>query len=287
MVKNTLFDFLNFVKKPNDFQLNLKTREKLTILFLLFSLEIIFVLILVLPIQYGIGYFLDLKTERINYKEDTLFNYLTTYVLVVPLIEEILFRYILRYGGIKSSLISRKIWDKIFPFLVYISCLIFGFIHLGNYVNEKSNMFYILSPLIILSQLSGGFVLSYMRVRLGFFWGILYHWLWNFIFIVLISLPDIYFNKPYVDQSDHYKLEINEIPFFQKDKPHTIRIDSLNGKIYKIKIEQYSMQHLLDTISVKDKYYVDDVLMDMKLDVPKGITKDELIKILQKEYSIK
>jgi len=49
------------------------------------------------------------------------------YVLIGPLIEEVIFRYFLRYKGIVTLLISQQRWNKNFPYVVYLSIILFAF----------------------------------------------------------------------------------------------------------------------------------------------------------------
>ena len=99
-------------------------------------------------------------------------------VVLAPVFEEIGFRLILRRNFPIKYIFSQKLWDKIFPFLVYASSVIFGFGHLTNYTNDGF-WFYVFSPIIIAPQLIGGLVTAFIRVKYNFFYGILYHSLWN------------------------------------------------------------------------------------------------------------
>ena len=54
---------------------------------------------------------------------------------------------------------SRDYWDKVFPYLVYILSIAFGIFHVSNFDNSGT-LFYVLAPILILSQLIGGFVLT-------------------------------------------------------------------------------------------------------------------------------
>ena len=95
-------------------------------------------------------------------------------VVLAPVFEEIGFRLILRRNFPIKYIFSQKLWDKIFPFLVYASSVIFGFVHLTNYTNDGF-WFYVFSPIIISYQLIGGLVTAFIRVKYNFFYGILYH----------------------------------------------------------------------------------------------------------------
>lgn len=283
MINNILKEFLNFLKSPDDRQFNLRNKEKLGFIAVLLILEIVFTVIIILPLNLGINEIIKIKQDRIDYS-DTLLYTLVLFVIVLPFVEEVFFRYVLRYKGFKTKVMSRRIWNKIFPFLVYFLSIGFGFIHLGNYLNE-SKIFFFLSPFIILSQLVGGLIISFIRIRISFIWGVIYHCIWNFLFAILIPLIIYPLFNPYEEKTDQYILTISEKPFFNNNENQILKIDSSNN-IKKIEIKQYSLQHVLDTLYQPDTYYVDDVLIDLNYRSTNGITKEEFLKLLRKEYDI-
>lgn len=103
---------------------------------------------------------------------------------------------------------------------------------------------------------------------------------------MILMLSFEYFQSPYIDQNEKYTLSIREKYFYNPDKKQVLKIDSSQGKIYKMEVEQYSFQHLLDTLYQKDKYYIDDVFIKLNLESKKGIDQQELLEILKKEYKI-
>src|SRR5690606_41748394 len=46
---------------------------------------------------------------------------------------------------------------------------------------------YILAPVLVITQIIGGAIMSYLRVRFNFWLGFLYHALWNFIAFFIIE----------------------------------------------------------------------------------------------------
>ena len=205
-------------------------------------------------------------------------------VVLAPVFEEIGFRLILRRNFPIKYIFSQKLWDKIFTFLVYASSVIFGFVHLTNYTNDGF-WFYVFSPIIISYQLIGGLVTAFIRVKYNFFYGILYHSLWNASLIFpLIFINN--FSSPYQEKTEKYSIEISEKYFFDEDEKQVFKIDSLQGKIYKIEVEQYSFQHFLDSLYQGNKYQINDAFIKMKFDSQKGVTKEGFIEILKKEYNI-
>jgi hypothetical protein len=51
-------------------------------------------------------------------------------------------------------------------------------------------------------------------------------------------------------------------------------------------VGQYSFQHFLDSLYQGNKYQINDAFIKMKFNSQKGVTKEEFVKILKKEYDI-
>jgi membrane protease YdiL (CAAX protease family) len=184
MIKTTFTDFYQFIKNPDERQIEINFSTKIRITLLLFLATVIITLAVIHPLWAFIDNLLNLTPafaiDNLPFLQSFFFL-----VIIIPFVEELIFRHFLRYQGIKTSKIKWHQWQRIFPFLVYLSAISFGFIHLTNYANS-SNWFYILSPFVILSQLLGGFTIAYIRVRLNFLWGVFFHWTWNFLFIITV-----------------------------------------------------------------------------------------------------
>lgn len=73
--------------------------------------------------------------------------------------------------------------------MVYGSTLVFGFIHLMNYKNDGF-WFFIFSPLIILTQIFSGMIISFIRVKFNLLWSIFYHSLWNLGIASIVLLAE-------------------------------------------------------------------------------------------------
>lgn len=284
MIKIIFKDLFQFIKRPNDQQIILANNEKLKYLLILLSFELIITFLVIFPLNIGIDALLKIKYERFDYSGTILYAFLL-WIIIVPFFEELIFRYILRYQGLKKKFIKKSKWNTIFPFLVYMLAISFGFIHLSNYLNDNK-LFLLLSPFIVLSQLLGGLIITFIRVRINFLWGVFYHWTWNFLFVIAIPILGQQFSKQFIEQTTNYNISISEQSFFNKEKDQVLKVDSLNNKFHKIEIKQFSLQHILDTLYFKDKYYVDDVLINLNYNSKKGMTKDEFLELLRKEYEI-
>ena len=283
MIKRVLWDFVSFLKHPKDVQTKESFKRKLQTIFILLGFEMCVVCFVLAPLYYLMEPLVSVK-EELDYKEDTLLMSAISSIILAPVLEEIGFRLILRRNFPIKYIFSQKLWDKIFPFLVYASSVIFGFGHLTNYTNDGF-WFYVFSPIIITSQLIGGFVIVFIRVRYNLFYGTLYHALWNML-MTFIMLFTENFSSPYQEKTEKYNIEISEKYFFDEDEKQVFKIDSLQGKIYKIEVEQYSFQHFLDSLYQGNKYQINDAFIKMKFDSQKGVTKEEFIEILKKEYNI-
>lgn len=286
MIKEISIDFINFIKHPKDFQFQLKFKDKIKFILVLLLFEVLFTITIIIPVYFIVNKIEKIKYQRIDYTE-TLLSSLFLFVIIIPLFEELIFRYFLRYKGLKTKILSRKTWDKIFPFLVYFMSVSFGLIHIFNYNNQNFVLILIiLSPFIVLSQIFGGFILTYTRVRINFLWGVILHSIWNFLVIILIPLLGSQLIKPYEEVNESYKIKITEKPFYDTNSEQFMLIDSSLGSIKKIKIKQYSIQHLLDTLFNKNTYYVDDVLINLEFTTNDEIDKKEFVEILKKKYDI-
>lgn len=279
--KDDAVDLMRFIKRPNDVQLDATAGKKVSLIFNMLALEIIFSLIFIFPLQYVVEKFIEVEESEI-FKNLTLLDAVFLTVVIAPLSEELIFRYSLRYKKIFSRFIRREKWNKIFPFLVYISSILFGFVHLNNYVNDSWE-FYALSPLIIASQLSGGLILSYIRVRLNILYSMLYHAIWNFLFAIIVPSAYVLFTPAFVENTSYYQIKIEEKAFVSTV---TIYAHIEDDKIYEIMARRYQFQDLLDYIYGKGKLRTDEGLIDINFESKKGISKEEFLKILRKKYDI-
>ena len=284
MIKETLLDFYHFVKNPKDNRINLSFKDRLVFIFSLLLFELIITALFIIPLEYGIELVIDVRFDKIDYSE-TVWIIVLLQVLLIPFIEELIFRYFLRYKGFKTRFIGGDKWKRIFGILVYTSASLFGLVHISNY-NNNDYIFYALAPLDVLSQIFGGLIITFIRVRLSFLYGVFYHSLWNFLVILAIPALIITFQNPIKITNNFYTLKITEKLFFEKKLSQEIKIDSSNGKIFKMSIKQYSLQHILDTLYRPNTYYVDDVLIDGVFKSEHGIEKTKIVDILKMNYDI-
>lgn len=175
-----------FLKNPvyieGDYTVKEKTRVflKLTLITVCFSL--------------GLGILLEGITTLVgfNFENHAVIELFETYsavmifflaIIVAPLIEELIFRAPL--GLFKKS--------TFFKIAYYISILLFGLIHIGNYPDIEG--FYWLIPVLVAPQISAGIFLGFIRTKLGLLWSILLHAVHNlvligpFLIMKLLNIP--------------------------------------------------------------------------------------------------
>ena len=126
-------------------------------------------------------------------------------VIMAPLLEEVMFRLILRFRsnflilwsihigvalhlGQKTSLLktARKVWDKFYGWVFYLMTMAFGLMHIMNF--EPSLNIYLLAPILVAPQILIGINLGYLRVRFGLIWSILFHAFYNGVLMSIALL---------------------------------------------------------------------------------------------------
>ncbi len=249
-IKLIVDDFYLFLKNPQEnFIESLSVKQKWKILFCILLLDFILVIIASGILSFIDSFLFKLESDQL---EDVLsnkgvFSIIFIAAIFVPFIEELIFRFPLKY---KRNLLfhlldflfrnkAKTLWLKHFSIFFYLSVTLFAFMHLTNYSNNNL-FFYILGPLIVLPQLIGGITLGYLRLKLGFFWGVLQHGLYN---LILFSIGILFFNTSQLIKITNadYSLEINTLEF-GLNKPIELeayksedRIDSIIGNNITVK----------------------------------------------------
>lgn len=185
MIKGIVREFFSFIKRPNDYQIDISISKKIIYVLFLISVNLIISYSIIIPILERID-----ETELLNsreYENASTIKIFLILVILTPFIEEFFFRYFLRYKSYMTNFLTIEKWNKIFPVLVYSSTVCFALIHLTNFSNN-SLLFYILSPIIVLSQTITGLIITFIRIRFSFILGVIYHWIWNLIVIFIIPI---------------------------------------------------------------------------------------------------
>ncbi len=209
-------DLFCFLKNPDENKIDLSSKSKWKIIF--------FILLLDYVIAFSTVIIIDLFEEyeilKLDYN-DIFFDKSFIFILVlagiiVPIIEEFIFRFPLKY---QRNYVFRAIdylfknkgkmfWNKYFKFIFYSFAMVFALVHITNY-NNNSIIFFLLIPIIILSQFIGGLTLGYTRIKLGLIWSILQHSLFNSI---IFTTGFLFFNiEPLVNlENDNFSLRIEQ-----------------------------------------------------------------------------
>lgn len=171
-------DFWDFIKDPNSPHYpDISTFGKVVnvaFYFLLIDFVINFLLWygVVVPIEKTGWFFNPLIESRDEITSLTL----VSVIVLAPLIEELIFRLFL--GNYKT--------ESYFKWIYYLSALVFGLIHISTY--EADSTHYRFMWLITLPQISAGFLLGYIRIIYGFWYGVLLHSLSNLIALIWMFL---------------------------------------------------------------------------------------------------
>lgn len=285
-------ELLQYVKNPHEnYNENLSLGKKLKAITALYLTEIVFTIVIVYPLLYLIDEVYHLRYTN-ELSRMNIYELILLAVLVVPFLEEVVFRYSLKYKNnpaarfldiFSKEKIFKKFWLSNYRFFFYASAIVFGLVHITNYENKFTAFFLALSPFIILSQLASGFVLGYLRVRLGFLWGFMYHAIWNFVAFIIPFL--IYHNTTVIHIFDSDKtVKLTELSTAE-DQPATVSYDIRGDKVYSFSLKNSDIQILLNQIA--PGFHSDDqFLINFDLKSKKGVSKQELFKILDEKIEL-
>lgn len=172
-----LLDFLQNPEYKKDNSSDLNHKFKLLFQLLVIALFTSFTIAIVIGIVEQ-GMDIDLGKHAIEqlFEEYSAEFIFLMAVVLAPLMEELFFRgplYLFRNS-------------KYFASIFYLFTLAFGFYHITNF--EINSTILVLSPLLVAPQIIIGFLLGFIRVRLGLAWSILLHSLYNLVLIGPIVL---------------------------------------------------------------------------------------------------
>lgn len=133
--------------------------------------------------------FLPADSPVLNYQIFPSFNYLTA-ALINSLLLSLILGVIWKYYP-KLRLHLESFFTQKFGWFFYLSALLFGAIHIQNY--SGLDRLWWLAPFLVIPQTLIGLVIGYLRLRMGFKWGVLAHSLYNTVtalpIIILSFLP--------------------------------------------------------------------------------------------------
>lgn len=235
-MKNTIHHFLAFLKSPVDVkQERTSFGKKIG--------DLLFLMVIDLPvagifigIMYVLEYFglLNQEDHKLADMMDQMgmVGMLVLGVLLMPLLEEFIFRLYLRYqynpwfrfrelvvrmdhqneeDRIEPIARLKARYQKIYPYLFYFSAILFGLVHLFNF---KINLTYILlAPVLVGPQIMAGLIAGYLRVQYNVWIGYLYHAFSNAIFLALPIAFFSFFVETGRYENGNQRLEIRETMF--------------------------------------------------------------------------
>lgn len=250
--KSELDSLIVFAKKPRDAQELTKFSYRIKVLGFAFLLNV--GLILLASVGLGILEYFKVFDSSNHQVELFLKQYHPAIVFVLaafllPILEEIIFRFGLRYNKFLLGIIwrfikptprnmsdeeaesrSRLAWNRYFPYSFYSSSLIFAFIHIFNF--GLSGWAYIFTPILVLPQFITGFLCGYLRVKFNFAYSILLHIFNNALFIgitfaMMWANGNFNFNQTtkseVIDNENYYlKIEVVENVY---DNHSTTKVD--------------------------------------------------------------
>ncbi|MDF0720347.1 CPBP family intramembrane metalloprotease [Kaistella sp. PBT33-4] len=293
-ITKTIKDFLQFLKSPRDrFSNRITANDRYRIFTVLFFAAILTNVFVIIPVVSLVDYYLLDVEHKGKLRPQTIWWLLFLATIAAPLWEEFVFRFPLKPERNYLVRLADKIagrplfsvfWQRNFRIIFYLVAILFGLIHSFNFENEWNWLFILLLPLLILSQSVTGLFLGYIRLRLGFFWAILFHACFNF---VLITIPYLaYQNTELINiKTANYELRVEGL--FCKDSDSMfMTYDKRNNKIFMIESNNADLQFVIDAAVDKGYDVKDDELVHFYFKSEKGLTEQELIKLLKEEFEI-
>jgi hypothetical protein len=182
-MKETFKNLSSYLKNPlllKDTNTDLKYRFKIFFQLLLISILTGIIISPVFAIFDALEW-IQLKNHKTDllFKEMTAIQILLLGAVLLPVLEEILFR--------APIVLFKK--QKSFKIAFYTFTLVFGFIHITNF--EMTTNVLLLAPILVLPQILIGAYFGYIRIRFGLLWSMFLHGSYNAVFIILSFIPEL------------------------------------------------------------------------------------------------
>lgn len=267
-VRYFMEDFRKFLRNPQEI-VDGPEHGALRSWMVVFAINFAFAALVIIPLAVLIDqHVLPIKGGPLTAKMP-LWILIIVVLMMTPVIEELLFRYPLKFAR-----------NRVLKIAVYGSSVLFALAHMSNYNNHEV-LFYLLAPVIVGSQLVGGFLMAYLRLKHGLRWSILMHAVFNAVIIVPITL--FIHGKTVIDcQSPHYSLVVTQYAF--SERPEHIRIFRQETGIDTVHVRQANLQRIVDLIGTPGAWYVDDALVDIDFKAASPIPPDSLISLLGQQF---
>ena len=283
-----------FIKRPDDRVLSLSFWQKIKFLFS----SIVYDLAIAMGFVVLLTFLEPLTAEYENLLNKDLYPFwqaILYMTILPPLIEETIFRFPLKY---KRNYLLRGLaylfktdfstfWRKHLRVIVYLFSSVFGLVHLSNYENVDW-IFFVLAPIITGPQLAAGVIFSFLRLKLGFVWALLGHFLHNFSLIMLSFLAFHNVERPLVD-NEQVSIETTGIAFEVERSTRMVYDSAPNGNLLCLEAQNYELQNLIDHFYTKDSIQVrDNDRLDLKLysKSDEGYSREDLLEVLEEHYTL-
>ncbi|MAW95112.1 MULTISPECIES: CPBP family intramembrane glutamic endopeptidase [unclassified Leeuwenhoekiella] len=284
-----------FISKPDDVVLPVSFWERLKFLIS----GILYDLILAIGFVILLSFLEPLTSDYENLLNQDLYPFWKAIVVMTvlpPLIEETIFRFPLKY---KRNYILRGLaylfktdfsgfWKRHLRIIVYLFSSVFGLVHLSNYENVDW-IFFVLAPIITGPQIVAGLIFSFLRLKLGFVWALLGHFLHNFSLIMLSFLAFHNVERPLVDD-EQVSIETTGIAFEVARESRMVYDSASNGNLLCLEAQNYELQNLVDHFYPKDSLKVrDNDRLDLKLysKTDEGYPREALLEVLEEHYTLR
>ena len=283
-----------FIKRPDDRVLSLSFWQKIKFLFS----SIVYDMAIAMGFVVLLTFLEPLTAEYENLLNKDLYPFwqaILYMTILPPLIEETIFRFPLKY---KRNYLLRGLaylfktdfstfWRKHLRVIVYLFSSVFGLVHLSNYENVDW-IFFVLAPIITGPQLAAGLIFSFLRLKLGFVWALLGHFLHNFSLIMLSFLAFHNVERPLVD-NEQVSIETTGIAFEVERSTRMVYDSAPNGNLLCLEAQNYELQNLIDHFYTKDSIQVrDNDRLDLKLysKTDEGYSREDLLEVLEEHYTL-
>ncbi len=175
-------------------------------------------------------------------------------VIVAPILEELIFRFFLKYERnyllrFISHILPIQLqgfWRNSLRFWVYVSAFLFGIVH---YLNFSGDVKYLVPAMIILTlpQIILGFILAFVRLKMGFFWAVSFHAVWNGI-IMGLTVLFLHGGISSSNETDLYSIDIEKHFFLQEQKKEVTVKKDIDGNILSIEANNQSINSLFESV---------------------------------------
>ena len=132
--------------------------------------------------------------------------------IIVPFLEEIIFRSWLRFPGKwnNNKEENPKIWNTLYPYIFYLSAVLFAAVHLTNYPDLSEALW--ITPFLVITQFIGGVLNGYLRVKQGLASAMVKHMFFNLILISISFAENAMDNstKKIEDEKESYRFYLEE-----------------------------------------------------------------------------